>query len=154
MNSKRPLFPQRDGYSTLPGDGPPETSRIRAFATRDHGEIQQWALRHQAEPATGQTTRSGPASIAINDGGAGIRFNFPGVAKFRPILWDEWFEHFDRHGLMFVYEEDVPKRAYQLWEERQHEHGHDRDDWFEAERQLGAPAGSPGSRYRFVKAEE
>ena len=151
MDTKRPLFPQRDGYSTLSGDGPPETSRVRAFATRDHDEIRHWAERHSAEPATGETTASGPATVSVNDGGAGIRFNFPGVAKFRPISWDEWFENFERHVLTFVYEEDTSHRAYELWEARRREHGHDRDDWFEAERQLGAPAATPSARYRFLR---
>jgi hypothetical protein len=31
-----------------------------------------------------------------------VRFNFPGMAKFRPISWDEWFENFDAHGCIFV----------------------------------------------------
>ena len=152
MTTKRPLFPQRDGYSTILGDGPSETSRIRAFGTRDHEEIRRWARRHHAEPSTGEATASGPRTVSVNDGGAGIRFNFPGAAPFRPIDWAEWFENFDRHELMFVYEEEVAQRAYTLWEGRQGGHGHDQDDWFEAERQLGAPGGAPSARYRFVKA--
>jgi hypothetical protein len=44
----------------------------------------------------------------VRDEGAGIRFNFPGVARFRAITWDEWFEHFDSHALTFVFEELAP----------------------------------------------
>ena len=57
------------------------------------------AARHSAEPATGEATLSGPGTITLNDGGAGVGFNFPGAARFRPIAWDEWFENFERHQL-------------------------------------------------------
>ena len=30
------------------------------------------------------------------------------AAQFRPISWDEWFDNFTPHDLMFVYEGDVP----------------------------------------------
>lgn len=78
------------------------------LATDDHELIRQWAVRHSAEPATGEATRSGPATRNVHDGGAGIRFNFPGVGLFRPITWDEWLQNFTEHDLLFVYEEDVP----------------------------------------------
>ncbi|HSL20667.1 MAG TPA: hypothetical protein VK886_03965 [Vicinamibacterales bacterium] len=78
------------------------------FATEDHELIREWAARHAAEPATGEATASGPATVNVQDGGAGIRFNFPAASPFRPIDWDEWFENFARHDLIFVYEEDVP----------------------------------------------
>jgi hypothetical protein len=72
--------------------------------TRDHDNIRRWAEQRQAEPATGQATVSGPATHHINDGGAGIRFNFPGAGAFRPISWDEWFQNFDHHSCAFVYD--------------------------------------------------
>lgn len=78
-------------------------------ATDDHAVIREWATRHRAEPATGEATPSGPATRDVQDGGAGIRFNFPAAAPFRPITWDEWFDNFRRHDLMFVYERDVPE---------------------------------------------
>ena len=118
----------------------------RSVATRDHSVIRNWAARHKAEPATGEATATGPATIQVNDGGAGVRFNFPGVARFRPISWEEWFENFDRYHLVFVFEEEVADRAYDLWQERGGTHGRDREDWFEAEREVGRPRG----RYRFV----
>jgi hypothetical protein len=74
--------------------------------TRDHEVIKRWANERQAEPATGEATSSGPATINVNDGGAGIRFNFPGTGAFRPISWDEWFSNFDAHRCVFVYEHD------------------------------------------------
>ena len=78
------------------------------LATDDEVVIRHWADRHDAEPATGEATASGPATVDVNDGDAGIRFNFPGAALFRPISWDEWFENFRRHALIFVYEQDEP----------------------------------------------
>jgi hypothetical protein len=55
----------------------------------------------------------------VHDGGAAIRFNFPGFGRFRPITWDEWFQDFDRHGLTFVYEEspdpaEAPSPRYRI----------------------------------------
>lgn len=128
----------------------PDTKTDRRLATRDKELIRLWAARHCAEPATGEATSSGPATIKVNDGGAGIRFNFPGAAAFRPISWAEWFENFDRHHLVFVYDEDVPDRAYDLWQHRGNRIGHDQEDWFDAERQLGAPNSKPMARYQLV----
>ena len=78
----------------------------RVVFTRDHAVIKQWADARQAEPATGQASRSGPATFNVNDGGAGIRFNFPGAGAFRSITWDEWFTNFDDHDYAFVYDDD------------------------------------------------
>jgi hypothetical protein len=77
--------------------------------TRDHDLIRNWAAQRQAEPATGEATSSGPATSKVNDGGAGIRFNFPGVGLFRPIDWDEWLANFDRHECAFVYDDEPAK---------------------------------------------
>jgi hypothetical protein len=90
-----------------------------AIATRDHAVIRRWAARHQAEPATGEQTPSGPGTaVHVDDGDAGIRFNFPGFAPFRPISWEEWFDHFVRHGLAFVCEPEVdgqpPVNTYRI----------------------------------------
>jgi len=152
MEHQKPQFSTvRDPLSTDPKAAAHERREIRALMTRDHGVIQQWAGRHKAEPATGEATATGPATVTVNDGGAGIRFNFPSAARFRPISWEEWFENFDRHGLTFVYEEEVADRAYEFYQKRGGEHGHDREDWFEAERQLQPKAGAPSARYRLVK---
>ena len=121
----------------------------QSLATRDHDIIRAWAARHSAEPATGEATTSGPATVDVNDGGVGIRFNFPGVGRFRPISWEEWFEHFDGNHLVFIYEEEVADRAYALWQRRGGEHGRDHEDWFEAERQLRHTPGRPSARYWF-----
>ena len=64
--------------------------------------------------ATGEATAAGPATVDVNDGGAGIRFNFRGAARFRPIEWAEWFENFERHRLVFIFEDTQPGSAYYL----------------------------------------
>lgn len=83
-----------------------QSERHSIRATRDHELVRRWAEQHHAQPATGESTSSGPAvATRIVDGGAGIRFNFPGLSPFRPISWEEWFQNFDRHGVTFLYEE-------------------------------------------------
>ena len=42
-------------------------------ATDDPELIRDWARRHSAEPATGEATASGPATVNVQDGDAGIR---------------------------------------------------------------------------------
>ena len=89
----------------------------RVVFTRDHEVIKRWAASRQAEPATGQASNSGPATFTVNDGGAGIRFNFPGVGVFRPISWDEWLGNFDHHECAFVYDDDAtrpPSNRYRI----------------------------------------
>jgi hypothetical protein len=82
---------------------------LTVVATRDHELIRRWAERRHAEPATGEATESGPATLSVNDDGAGVRFNFPGAGRFRPIEWGEWFRNFDANALVFVYERDAPR---------------------------------------------
>ena len=95
----------------------------------------------------------------MNDGGSGLRFNFPAYSRFRTISWVEWLEHFDREHLMFLYEEVdteyVAVRAYELWQAHGEQPGHDREDWFEAERDVRNAAGgaSLSIRYRIVKLD-
>jgi hypothetical protein len=150
MEKKAHFSTIRDPLSSETEATSHERREIRALMTRDHEVIRQWAERHKAEPATGEATSSGPATVNVNDGGAGVRFNFPSAARFRPISWDEWFANFDAHRLTFVYEEEVGDRAYEFFQARGGEHGWDRQDWFEAERQLQKP-GVPSARYRLVK---
>ncbi len=131
-------------------DRPAAESGARALLTRNHEVIRQWAVRHGAEPATGEATVSGPATRHVNDGGSGLRFNFPGLARFRPISWSEWLDEFERHDLVFMYEEEIADRAYSLWERRGRTPGRALDDWLEAERQLSQASPSPMGRYRIV----
>lgn len=115
------------GHSLLPDRHPvlrvdlrsePQQQPGSVVATEDQALIRQWAKKHSAEPATGEATASGPATVEVQDGGAGIRFNFPAAGRFREISWDEWFDNFTRYNLMFVYQTDTPDAApsasYQL----------------------------------------
>jgi len=142
---------------TLVTARPHRRAGVRIAATTDHEEVKAWAARHDAAPATGQATGSGGATLDVNDGGAGIRFNFPGFARLRPISWDEWFDNFERHDLLFVYEDQdrdvVAARAYALWQRHGGGHGRDRDDWLQAERELRRDDGgeAPAVRYWIVK---
>jgi hypothetical protein len=125
--------------------------------TTDHDVIKLWASVHSAEPATGEATSSGPAVRAVNDGGPGIRFNFPGFARFRPISWSEWLDNFDRHQLAFVFEEEdhaqIAERAHGLWRSRGEPIGDSDRDWFTAERNLERlnDGGPLKGRYSIVK---
>lgn len=121
--------------------------RGNAIVTRDHDRIRQWAARHQAQPAAREATTSGPATIDVRDHGVGIRFNFPGFGRFRPITWDEWFDDFDSHGLMFAYEREVTDRAHELSEAHGRTDGRDKEDWYGSERKLGS---GPMARYRLI----
>lgn len=153
MKKNTPFSPNAHGFSTQAADRLRAPSGTRALITSDHDMIRRWAARHSAEPATGEATVSGPATITVNDGGAGVRFNFPGAAFFRPITWDEWFDNFERHHLAFAFDEEVADRAYEIWQAHGGEHGRDREDWFEAEHQLGRPAAGPSARYRLIKRD-
>jgi hypothetical protein len=85
--------------------------------TRDHEVIKRWASERQASPATGEATGSGPATVSVKDGGAGVRFNFPAAGMFRPISWDEWFANFDLHACAFVFENTAhhpPSNRYRI----------------------------------------
>ena len=125
MDNKDPLLQQPQKHvPVVTAQSEPHGTGVGAVATRDHDLIRQWAARRQAEPATGEATDSGPGVIDVNDGGPGIRFNFPGVGRYRPISWDEWFDNFDRHQLTFVYEDRLEE------------------------------GGPPSGRYRIVKAEQ
>ncbi|CAN5538748.1 hypothetical protein BH23ACI1_BH23ACI1_23190 [soil metagenome] len=107
---RRSLLEDEDPIRRVDRNSATDQQAGDVLATDDHELIRQWAVRHGAEPATGEATPSGPATRHVQDGGAGIRFNFPGVGVFRPITWEEWLENFTQHDLLFVYEEDVPGR--------------------------------------------
>jgi hypothetical protein len=112
-----PLLPRPKHVPELPSDDA-TAAAAPVISTRDHAMIRQWAEKRRAEPGTGEQTASGPASISVNDQGAGVRFNFPGMSKFRPISWDEWFENFDAHGCIFVCDNEArdgaPSNRYQI----------------------------------------
>jgi hypothetical protein len=107
MSSDDSLLPETPTHiPDVRADKVDRTSPV--VSTRDHRLIRRWAEQRKAEPATGEATSSGPATVRVADGGAGVRFNFPGQGSFRPISWEEWFENFDCHGCAFVYDNDLP----------------------------------------------
>ncbi len=152
-------MPPRPASSTRPGLAPDPVQRpgVQTRSTRDHAAIQRWAAQHQASPATGERTESGPATVSVNDGGVAIRFNFPAAAPFRDISWAEWLAHFDAERLLFVFEEQddaqVAQRAFTLSGSGSQDAGHERENWLQAERDLRRDSGGEASsgRYRFVK---
>ena len=107
MPEETSLLPNHPRIAVVTAEDEHRDPDARVAATRDHTLIRRWAEAHQAEPATGERTPSGPTTVDVNDGGAGIRFNHPGVGRFRPISWDEFFDNFDEHGLAFVYERET-----------------------------------------------
>jgi hypothetical protein len=110
MSNDGPLLPQEKHIPNVTRDHPADPDAT-VLSTRDHQVIWKWAREHAAEPSTGEATPTGPASaMKVADGGTGLRFNFPGFGRFRTIGWSEWFEHFDSHGLTFVYEKDEAGR--------------------------------------------
>jgi hypothetical protein len=123
MTTNGPLLPEQKHIPDIKADTAVDAN-AQVLSTRDHEVIRRWAARRRAEPATGEATTSGPATVAVKDGGAGIRFNFPGTGLFRPISWDEWFANFDSHQLAFIFDNDSPSPA------------------------------SPSNRYRLVKADD
>lgn len=72
--------------------------------TCDECLVKAWAEHHGAEPATGEATASGPATVVVNDQGSGLRFNFPGASRFRAVTWEEWLAHLAGARLVFVFE--------------------------------------------------
>ena len=105
---RRNLLDDEGPIRVVNDDSAPQEQSGEVLVTRNHELIRKWAAQRGAEPATGESTPSGPATIDVHDGGAGIRFNFPAAAKFRSIGWDEWFQNFTQHDLMFVFEQDAP----------------------------------------------
>jgi hypothetical protein len=107
----RSLLPDNSPVVLIDASSEDRLTDVTVVATQDHALIRQWAARRRAEPATGEATESGPSTVRVNDDGTGIRFNFPGIGRFRPIDWDEWFRNFDTYSLVFVYEREVGKRT-------------------------------------------
>ena len=106
--AERSLLPEEKPVRRVDASDAEKQEPGAVMATDDRELIREWAARRAAQPATGEATPSGPATVDVEDEGAGIRFNFPGAARFRPISWEEWFDNFTRHDLMFVYERDEP----------------------------------------------
>ena len=116
--NRRSLVPETEPIHRVDHGSEADQPAGAVVATDDRELIQEWARQHSAEPATGEATASGPATLNVQDGGAGIRFNFPAASRFRPISWDEWFQNFTQYDLVFVYERDgageTPSGRYRI----------------------------------------
>jgi hypothetical protein len=97
-STHHPLEPADTAMESADGGAAP------LVGTQDSRLLRAWAEYHGAEPATGQATASGPATVVVNDQGSGLRFNFPGTSKFRALTWEEWLGHFVGADLVFVFE--------------------------------------------------
>jgi hypothetical protein len=106
--TQRSLLPEEEPVRRVDTSNAGRQPPGKVLTTDNRELIREWAAKRDAQPATGEATQSGPATVDVRDGGAGIRFNFPGAARYRTISWEEWFDNFTRHDLMFVYESDVP----------------------------------------------
>jgi hypothetical protein len=111
-------FPEPQHITNVTRGHPPDPSAT-ILATRDHLIIREWARLFDAEPATGEASASGPSlPMKVADGGTALRFNFPGMGRFRQISWNEWFDHFNEHDLTFVFENpegrQPPSARYRL----------------------------------------
>ena len=107
--SNEPLVPERRHIPVVTRENIPSRDAT-VVSTRDHEVIREWANRVGAEPATGEETPSGAATaMKVQDGGTGLRFNFPGMGRFRDISWTEWFDHFNSHDLTFVFDSPQPQ---------------------------------------------
>jgi hypothetical protein len=116
MKTEGQLLPEEGHIAKVRSNMPLAPSTHVVF-TQDHDVIRTWAEKRQAVPATGEATASGPATVDVQDGGAGVRFNFPGTGTYRPITWDEWFGNFDTHECAFVYDNDIivpPSNRYRI----------------------------------------
>jgi hypothetical protein len=128
-----------------------ETSGARHH-DRDYDVIRRWAERRKAEPATGEATASGPATIDVNDGGARIRCNCPGAATISSYHLGRLVRQLRPTRFAVVYEEEVDLHANAHSGRRARGGpGGDREDWFEADCQPGGPKGAVLARYRIIK---
>lgn len=100
--------PQEPADTALEGSS---AGNAHLVGTREQQLVRAWAEHQGAQPATGEATASGPATLDVNDQGTGLRFNFPGAARFREVSWDEWLEHFAASDLVFVFEVGRPVGA-------------------------------------------
>ena len=68
MKNQDPSIPDKGTVSIPTAEVQPRPARGWSMATRDPDVIRAWAARHGAEPATGEATSSGPATVQVNDG--------------------------------------------------------------------------------------
>ena len=76
------LLPAHQPIALIDTGNEGQNDDVTVVATQDHELIRRWAARRAAQPATGEATETGPATMFVNDDGTGVRFNFPGAGRF------------------------------------------------------------------------
>lgn len=71
--------------------------------TTHHDEIRQWVEEREGKP--GMVSPSDKADVP-----ASLEISFPGessTATVHEISWEEFFDHFDKEELVFVYKDET-----------------------------------------------
>ena len=104
MKHPLPPVPAEGAVLIGPDDltGPPGE---RSLATRDREVIRRgWIVIRPNRPSM---TSGPPRRTAAEP----VRFNFPGVNRYRPVPWDEWFAVFQNIIWCSSTKKDVSDRA-------------------------------------------
>lgn len=83
------------------------------YRTSDHREIMHWAKQCQAQPAM----KDLPKKAAPGESLTLLFAGNAGAESSRVVDWDEWFEYFDRHRLVFLHDKAGkagPNRGFRL----------------------------------------
>jgi hypothetical protein len=70
----------------------------------DHKEIKRWVESRGGRPATIADTGRKGDEVGL------LRIDMPGGASnppLKPIPWDDFFEKFDKEGLVFLYQDET-----------------------------------------------
>ncbi len=106
------LLPDRVLYKWITDPDQRADHDGQTLLSRSRAVISRWAQARGAQPATGV------GKVDIQDGGATIRFDFPGLGRLKPMSWADWFRVFEQENLVFVFEdqtqEGLPSHTYRL----------------------------------------
>ncbi len=109
--------------------------------TTDHDRIRSWAEQRNGKPSTVKSTHT-------EDDPGLIRLDFPGYSggdSLEEITWEEWFDKFDRSGLVLLYQEtlaDGGQSSFNKLISRDTAEENDSAEW------AGEPGGRSGARER------
>jgi len=79
------------------------------YRTVDHREIMQWANRSRARPAMKDLPDQLPPERSLTL----LFIDSPPTDSCRVVGWDEWFEYFDDHHLIFLHDEVKEAKSVQ-----------------------------------------
>ena len=78
--------------------------------TTDHQEIKRWVEAYGGVPTVIEDTES-------REGEGVLRIHFPKASaddQFKEILWDDFFETFDKKQLAFLYQDESDSTFHKL----------------------------------------